>query len=149
MAPFVVLGVGLVTVILFLVWMLSGGESHSGVIDVRETPEKQVEELTVEELHEHARNLLVTRGYQLESTEEAGDYLAKRGGEQALVTVDPAARFRDPRKMNKLILNLRKSDSEWGIIVTTRSLPDQCRALADKADIEIIDPEKLINGFKE
>jgi hypothetical protein len=144
-----VVGFGLLAVVFFVRWIMSDSSSESSVIDVSVTAEKRIEELTVEELHEHVQNFLMNRNYQLESTDDNGDYLARRDNETLLVTVDPAAQLRDPRKMNQLILNLRKSEAEAGILVTTRSISGQSRSLAEKADVRIVEPDELLDSASE
>jgi hypothetical protein len=144
-----IVGFGLLAVVLLVRWIMTDSSSESSVIDVSVTAEKRIEELTVEELHEQVQNFLMNRNYQLESTDDNGDYLARRDDETLLVTVDPAAQLRDPRKMNQLILNLRKSEAEAGILVTTRSISGQSRSLAEKADVRIVEPDELLDSASE
>jgi hypothetical protein len=144
-----VVGFGLLAVVFLVRWIMTDSSSESSVIDVSVTAEKRIEELTVEELHEQVQNFLMNRNYQLESTDDNGDYLARRDDETLLVTVDPAAQLRDPRKMNQLILNLRKSEAEAGILVTTRSISGQSRSLAEKADVRIVEPDELLDSASE
>jgi hypothetical protein len=145
MVNLLLIGIALISLVALIGWIRSGAETDSKVIDVRETADRRIEQLTVEQLHERTQQFLTTEKYSLESAPEAGDYLAHRDGETVLVRVDPAAELRDPRKMNKLILNLRQSGADSGILVTTRSVKGQSRALADKANVRIVEPEELLD----
>lgn len=136
---------GLLLASLFLWWRSSSSE-ESQVIDVRETPQRRIEQLTVEELHERAQELLIDEGYRMEGDIDQGDYLAYRDDEVSLVRVDPAAEYNDPRKMNQMILQIRKSDAESGVVVTTRSVDGKSRSLASEGSVRIIEPKQLLDS---
>jgi len=144
MLNLVLIGIGLLSVLFLIYWIRSGASNDSKVIDVRETPERRIEELTVDQLHERTKQLLLEENYELEDGEH-GDYVARNKDESVLVRIDPAAEFTDPRQMNKLILDLRKAEVDSGIVVTTRSVSGQSRSLADKANVRIIEPEELLD----
>lgn len=136
---------GLVLIGFLLWWFASGSSRSSSVIDVRRTAERRIEDLTVEELHERTKEFLMDEGYRLEAAGENGDYLAHRDGDSRFVRIDPAAELGDPRKMNQLILQLRRSDAEAGVVVTTRPIDGQSRSLAEKSSIRIIEPDELLS----
>jgi hypothetical protein len=122
---------------------------ESSVLDIRETAEKRINELTVSELHERVQEFLIEEGYTLHEADGDGAYQAVREDEVRLVRVDPAATFGDPRKMNQLILQLRRSEAEQGVLVTTRPLDEQSRALAEKSSIRVVEPDELLTNDKE
>lgn len=126
-----------------------GSTEKSSVIDVRRTAEKRMDELTVSELHDRAQEFLADEGYTLQEAEGEGDYLALREDEVRMVRVDPAAQYQDPRQMNQLILNLRRSEAEEGVLVTTRPLKKQSRSLAQKSSIRVVEPDELLTPDKE
>jgi hypothetical protein len=134
---------------ILICWYWWGTSSESSVIDVRQTAEKRINELTVNELHDRVQEFLQDEGYTLQEADGDGDYLALRDDETRLVRVDPAARYRDPRRMNQLILQLRRSQAENGVLVTTRPLKEQSRSLARKSSIRIVEPDELLTPDKE
>ncbi len=145
-----VIGTFLVLFIVFFLIQYAWGENgESSVIDVRQTAEKRVNELTVNELHDRVRQFLLDEGYTLREAEGEGNYLALRDSEKRLVRVDPAAQYQDPRRMNQLILQLRRSAAESGILVTTRPLKEQSRSLAQKSSIRVVEPDELLTHGKE
>lgn len=139
-------GIGVISLLVLLGWYFSRHDSGSSVIDVRATPERRIEELTVEEMHETVQSFLMDEDYRLEEGGEHGDYLAYRDDEVSLVRVDPAAEYGDPRRMNRMILNLRQSEADSGIILTTRPVKGQSQSLARKASIRVIGPAELLDS---
>lgn len=144
MTTYLIVGAVLSLVLLvgYLLSSRTGGSDK--VLDVRKTPERQVEDLTVEEFHELARDHLTERGFVFESTEE-GSYIARRDEELFYVRIDPAATCRDPRTMNQFILNVRQSDADSAVLVTTKRIRGQSYSLAQRTDTEIITPEELLD----
>lgn len=142
MITYLIVG-GVLCLIFLLGYFLSrfsGGSEK--VLDVRKTPERQVEDLTVEEFHELARDHLTDKGFVFTSSEE-GHYRAEHDGEQYYVRVDPAAECRDPRTMNQFILNVRKSDADEAILVSSRAIKGQSYSLCQRTDTEIVTPDEL------
>lgn len=144
MIQWVTVLVGIVLVGLIVRWLVQGSTRSSSVIDVRRTAERRIEDLTVEDLHDRTKEFLMNEGYRLESADENGDYRAYRDDEARLVRIDPAAELGDPRKMNQLILQLRRADADAGVLVTTRPIEGQSRSLAEKSSIRIIEPDELL-----
>lgn len=138
--------VGFFGLVILLINYLGDSGNSDKVINVRETAERRIENFTVDQLHEEAQNFLMEEDFNLEKAEDNGDYLAKRSDEKRLIKIDPAAELNDPREMNRLILSLRKSSADSGILFTTRSINGQSRSLADKASIRIVEPKELLDS---
>lgn len=149
MTEYLLIVVAVGVLVSFVRWVWSDSEESSSVIDVRRTAERRIEDLTVEDLHERTKEFLMDEGYRLEAAGENGDYLAHRDGDSRFVRIDPAAELGDPRKMNQLILQLRRSDAEAGVVVTTRPIDGQSRSLAEKSSIRIIEPDELLSEGEE
>lgn len=133
-----------VSVLLAVAYLLNRRDSGSDmVLDVRKTPERQVEDLTVEQFHELARDHLSERGFVFESSEE-NYYLARNDEQLYYVKIDPAAELRDPRTMNQFILEVRQSEAEDAIVVTSRAIRGQSYSLAQRTDTEILTPDDLM-----
>ncbi|MFB6345193.1 MAG: restriction endonuclease [bacterium] len=132
-----------VAVFLGVYLFLSSNTGSDKVTAVRKTPERQVEDLTVEEFHELARDHLSDQGYEFSEAGE-GYYLANKTDQVYYVRIDPAAECRDPRTMNELIMNVRQSPADTGLIVTTRAIKGQAYSLAQRTDMDILTPEDLV-----
>lgn len=148
MTTYLIFGTVISLVLLFFYYMSLSDSGTDKVIDVRKTPERQIEDLTVEEFHETARDHLSARGFAFESSGE-GYYLARNRGELIYVRVDPAAECQDPRTMNQLILNVRKSDADSALLVTSRAIKGQSYSLAQRTNMEIVTPDDLVEDQRE
>lgn len=131
--------------LLSAIWLIGRGSrgDSPGVIEVRTTPRREIEQLTVNEFRRLGLDYLRDRGYDV-SNPDADAPRALREGREYLVHFDPADEARNPRTINQLIARQRREGVEGLVLVTTAELDDQAARLSKRGQIEVLDPPTLI-----
>ena len=122
----------------------------SGVREVRDSPRRTVEQMTVDEFQELGFDYLRQHGYEL-TTRTIGDeensavVIAVKEKVERLVRLDPAADLENPRAVNQLQVEVRRIEADGIIAITTAELPEKSRALLGRMEAEVLDPESLVS----
>lgn len=122
--------------------LLSSGERPE--VSVRYSPRRAVEEMTLSQFQELAREYLDVHGWTiLQWGNEANR--VQIDGEVSEVRFDFEAEVEDPRKLNSLVVEMRKQSLEGLVIFTLADPPESVQKLADRSNITLIPPEPLID----
>lgn len=118
-------------------------DSRSGkVLDVRRTPRRTVEEMTVDEFRGLGHSYLEAEGFEVR--EDYEDTTAVRAGSHYRVFFDPVAEAEDLRYLNRLVVQMQSNDVEGGWLITAAELSDRGQSLASRANLRVLDPETLV-----
>lgn len=118
----------------------------SGVREIRDSPRRTVEKMTVDEFRELGFDYLREHGYELDTrmAEDSAVVVALREDRERLVRLDPAADLENPRAVNQLQVDVRRLEIDGVIAITTADLPDKSRDLLTRMEAEVLDPQALV-----
>ncbi len=144
----VALGGGLLVLVVAAVTLGRSRSSSSGVIEVRSTPRREVEQMTVNEFRRLALTYLRSRGYEI-TDPDAESPRGRRGEKEYLIHFDPADEAKNPRTINQLVARQRRAGVDGLVLVTTAELGEKSARLTERAPLEVLDPPTLIGWRRE
>lgn len=137
--------VSTMVLIYFTGWILP--EKSAGEIEVKLSPRRAIEEMTVSEFRDLAGEYLMSRGYSVDR--EGEDLLVSSEDERFTVQFDFRGEASNPRTINGLIVDQKKRDSDRLILFTLASVEGQALKLVERSGIEIIEPEPIIEWKRD
>jgi len=136
-----ILFVGTVASLFLLGSILPSGSRPE--VTVVHSPRRAVEEMTVNEFRDLARQYLEAQDWTIIKWDPEQFRVQKRNLPYE-IKFDFEAKAGDPREINGMIVEMKKTSVDGLVIFTLADPPESARKLADRSNIELIPPEPLI-----